>query len=234
MEETGRFAASNGGGAARTRRRSKASKWLPLVTGCVEIRKDSSPFGSSDPAKAGRWNHREATIAVMRHGCRRGSSRGVNSVARKAADGTRCDQQWSSIEAPTLETRRTLTVGCRMQQACEPYAEQAARVVRNHRRRRPSRRIARWAEGRETGRERDACGDVDGGSTSRIPREADRMRLAASGPRETGARKGNLAVQARAIGQPTARRPAGRFEGQPGDGPTATEARGERLCSPRW
>jgi len=190
MEDSGRFVASNGGGSPRIRRRSKASE---LAASDARMRGDPQGFEpkwTSHPRKRmvepqgghGRSDAMRLSTEIF-EGC---EQRRGNRVGRFSGQPA-----MAVVEASTRETRRTLMVGSGMQQAREPQAEQAAEVVRNHGRRRSSRRIARRAEGRETGPERDAGGDVDGESTSRIPREAGPMRFAASAPRETGARKGN-------------------------------------------
>jgi len=161
-------------------------------------------------------------------GCEKRREERADSARRYASNG-------APHEASTRETRRIPESAAGCNKPASRMRSKPSRWCETTGRRRPSRRVARWAEGRETGRERDACGHVDRGpsianptrgrSVCGLPQQPTRVNRGSEGeprPHRRG-RSGN-----RPPGDSTAR-----FEGQPGDGPTATEARAEQPCSTR-
>jgi len=130
----------------------------------------------------------------MRNGWRRGSSRGVKRVAgsaRTALDDV--PAMASSHEASTRETRRIpgSAAGCN-----KPASRMRSKPSRwcETTRTAPSSAQGCAVDRRSgnTDRERDADGHVDGGTTSRIPREEGWFAACrTTSPSGTGARKGN-------------------------------------------
>lgn len=225
MEDTGRSAASNGGGTSRTRRRSKAPERLPLVIGCVEIRKDSSPSDLQATRERGTV---EPQGGKGRSDAIRLSTRifeGCENVARNARTALDGRQQWRH-RTRLPRAKRGESQG-RLQDATSLRA--ASGASRRGGVKPPDGAVHRAGlcdgpkVGKPAGKERLRC--CRRRDTSRIPREEGQLRLAALPTRVGRGSEGEPRPHRRGR---SGNRPPGdstaRFEGQPGDGPTAMEA----------
>jgi hypothetical protein len=191
MEDSGRFDASNGAGSTRTRSTEQS-----LGAGCRQRRdawRSARIRAHPDvaPAKAERRNRTEATVAVMRFGCRRGSSRGVNCVAGTASAGAR--RRPAMARRRGLDARNAANSHGRQRDATSPRAVSGASCPSGEK----PRVAPLVAQNRATGRR---SGNRPGTGRWRSCRRREHLANPTRGrsdavrrsvPRDSGARKGN-------------------------------------------